>query len=69
MEKSEKRLGIFELGVKSASLSLVDLVGEEDLRSGMIRKLGLTLGTESWLRLGISWIWDCGGDVAPLGLW
>ena len=52
------------------SLGLVDLVGEEDLRSEMIR--GLTLGTESWLRLGISWIWDCGGGggaAAPLGLW
>ncbi|KAK7816112.1 hypothetical protein CFP56_000732 [Quercus suber] len=38
----------------------------------MIRELGLTLGTESWLRLGISWIWDCGGGgaaaaAAPLG--
>ena len=38
------------------SLGLVDLVGEEDLRSEMIRELGLTLGTESWLRPGINWI-------------
>ena len=44
------------------SLGLVDLVGEEDLRSEMIR--GLTLGNESWLRLRISWIWDCGGGGA-----
>ena len=51
------------------SLGLVDLVGEEDLRSEMIRELGLTLGTESWLRLGINWMWDCGGAAAPLGLW
>ena len=72
MEKSEKRLGISELGVKLTSLGLVDLVGEEDLRLEMICKLGLTLGTESWLQLGISWIWDCGGGgvaTAPLGLW
>ena len=68
MEKSEKRLGISKLGVKSASLGLVDQVREEDLRLEMICKLGLTLGTEPWLRLGISWIWDCGG-AAPLGLW
>ena len=56
------------------SLGLVDLVGVEDFRSEMIRELGLTLGTESWLRLGINWIWDCGGGgggggAAPLGLW
>ena len=69
MEKNEKRLGISELGVKSVSLGLVDLVGVEDLRSEMIRELGLTLGTESWLRLGINWMWDCGGAAAPLGLW
>ena len=54
------------------SLGLVDLVGEEDLRSEIIREPGLTLGNESWLRLRISWIWDCGGGggaAAPLGLW
>ena len=49
LEKSEKRLGISELGVKSPTLGLVDLVVEEDLRLEMVRKLGLTLGTESWL--------------------
>ena len=41
------------------SLGLVDLVGVEDLRSEMIREL----------RLGINWMWDCGGAAAPLGLW
>ena len=50
----------------------MDQVRGEDLRLEMICKLGLTLGIESWLRLGISWIWDCGGGgaaAAPLGLW
>ena len=72
LEKIEKRLGISELAVKSATLGLMDLVKEEDLRLEMIHKLGLTLGTESWLWHGISWIWDCGGGAAataPLGLW
>ena len=49
LEKIENRLGISELAVKSATLGLMDLVKEEDLRLEMIHKLGLTLGTESWL--------------------
>ena len=49
LEKSEKRLGISELGVKLATIGLVDLVRDEDLRSKMIRMLRQTLGTESWL--------------------
>ena len=48
----------------------MDLLREEDLRLERIRKLGLALVTKSWIQLGISWIWDCGGaDTAPLGLW
>ena len=48
------------------SQDLVYLVREEDLRLERIRKLGLALGTELWLRLGINWIWDCGGASAAL---